>query len=79
MSSACDTSNDLLDLLDGGHCLCTNWMISMGFGIFLMFGISLCLARETIDAVGCTTGVFTTVVLPELNLKYPHCSVSGVT
>ena len=33
----------------------------MGFGFFLMFGISLCVARETIDAVGCTTGVFTTL------------------
>ena len=53
--------NDLLDLLDGGHCPCTTWMISVGFGIFLMFGISLCVTRETVDAVACTTGVFTTL------------------
>ena len=51
--------NDLLDLLDGGHCLCTTWMISMEFRSPLMSSISLCITRETIDAVGCTTGVFT--------------------
>ena len=39
-----------------------------------MFGICLCLTRETIDAVDCIPRVFTTLShCWDLNLKHPHC------
>ena len=54
-------------------------MISTVFGIFLMVGICLCVTRETIDAVGCTDGVFTTLShWRDLNLEHLHCSLPNL-
>ena len=61
--------NDLLDLLDGGHCLCAAWRISRVFKIFLIVGIYFC-------AAGCTAGVFVTLSnCRNLNLKHLYCSL----
>ena len=61
--------NDLVDLLDGGHCLCTTWRISTVFKIFLIVGICFC-------ALGCTAGVFVTLSnCRNLNLKHLYCSL----
>ena len=40
-----------------------------------MFGLCLCVTRETMDAVDCIAGVFTSLShCRKLPLKHPHCS-----
>ena len=57
--------NSLLDLLDGRHCLRTtgcraSWRHELRPRYLDSVGTCLCVTRETIGAVGCTAGVFTT-------------------